>query len=54
MGEKIYVINSSMGLEQYQVAEINEKLTRGWSVKSVTMSSDKEYTSAIIVLRIGD
>ena len=54
MGEKIFIIESSMGLYQGQVDEINEKLKRGWTVKSVTMSSTKDRTSAIIVLRIGD
>ena len=48
--EKTIIISGRCSIDGYKASEINDYLNDGWKVKSVTMSSTEEYTTAIVVL----
>lgn len=53
MKEHIIIIKGYNGVSDAYSERVNSYLDSGWTVKSVTMSSEKEYTTAIFVLQRG-
>ena len=51
MKEKVIILSNHNGLGGYKAETINGYLGEGWTVKSVNMSSEKDYTTAIFVLQ---
>jgi len=48
--EKVIVVSGSSFYEKYEFEEVNNYLTNGWTVKSVTPVATKDYANAIFVL----
>lgn len=49
--EKVLVAHSGCYLENENVTEVNKLLMEGWTVKSVTMTSDGDSVTAVFVLQ---
>lgn len=48
--EKVIIISGPNGIASHQTYQVNDLLHEGWTVKSVTQSSEREYTNVVFVL----
>ena len=48
--EKVVIVGSIGNLHSYDAKDVNEYLDKGWTVKSIHTTTNKEYMTAIFVL----
>ncbi len=53
MKEHVVIINGYKGISNNFSERVNSYLDDGWTVKTVTISSEREHTTAIFVLQRG-